>query len=180
MAKTVTASAVAKAAEKTAKAMEKALAAEEAKPVGKATKGKGKAAAGATDTDKPVKRTRAPSDFNKYMKVRLAEMKEDPAIMAEFPGHRDRFSNAANEWKTKTANMTKEEKTAFVADLIAKHGGEDSTETQPSAPAVAKPKASAKPKAVPAPKPPTPPVSEDDAASDAEVEEASEAESDAE
>jgi hypothetical protein len=165
MAKTATMSAVTKAAEKTSKAMEKALAAEateaaEPKPV----KGKGKAKdstkSEGSDGVKPVKRTRAPSDFNKYMKVRLAEMKQDEAFMAEFPNHRERFSKAANEWKEKTADMSKEEKTAFVAQLIEQHEAAD-------IPPAAKP--AAKPKAV------TPPVqvpveSEEEEESDAEEE----------
>ena len=141
MAKTATTSAVTKAAEKTSKAMEKALAAEAteaAEPKPAKARGKAKASKSeGSDGEKPVKRTRAPSDFNKYMKVRLAEMKQDEAFMAEFPNHRERFSKAANEWKEKTADMSKEEKTAFVAQLIEQHEAADIPPAAKPAPAPA-------------------------------------------
>jgi hypothetical protein len=61
-----------------------------------------------TDAEKPVKRTRKPSAYNRYMAVRLAEMKADEAFMAENPDHRQRFKMAANEWSSMTLEQKKE------------------------------------------------------------------------
>ena len=65
--------------------------------------------------EKKEKRTRAPSAFNLYMKARLAEMKLDDAVMAEYPDHKQRFTQAAGEWSA----MTDEEKAAKKAEFAS-------------------------------------------------------------
>jgi hypothetical protein len=62
--------------------------------------------------EKPAKRTRKPSVFNHFMKIRLAEMKEDDEIMEQY-NHRERFTMAAHEWKA----LTDEEREEFKQTL---------------------------------------------------------------
>jgi cell division protein FtsN len=69
--------------------------------------------AGMKIADKPVKRTRVPSAYNKYMALRLAEMKADAAFMAENPDHRQRFKLAANE----LSGLTPDEKTEYAEKM---------------------------------------------------------------
>lgn len=52
---------------------------------------------------------RAPSNFNKFMKMRLGELKE------KYANHRERFSAAALEW----SNLSEEEKTKAVEKAVA-------------------------------------------------------------
>lgn len=139
-----------KAAAKATIAAQKLLAAEAAKnqeevketkpkaPLkGKATKGMGKAKPKGDDTTEKVKRTRKPSIFNLFMKDRLAEMKEDSDLMEQLPIHKDRFKQAALEWK----EMPKDEKEALTTELMDKYADELATPKEKPAKKPAKPKA---------------------------------------
>ena len=94
-----------------------------------------------TDAEKPVKRTRKPSAYNRYMAVRLAEMKADEAFLAENPDHRQRFKMAANEWSA----MTPEQKAEYTEsepepEVEEPPASEPEPEVEVEEPPAAKPK----------------------------------------
>jgi hypothetical protein len=107
-----------------------------------------------SDVEKPVKRTRKPSAYNKYMAVRLAEMKADEAFMAENPDHRQRFKMAAHEWSAMTPDQKAEYSEAEEPEAEAQVPEEAQEPEEPEAepvpepvPVVEEPKAqAAKPK----------------------------------
>jgi hypothetical protein len=167
-----------KAATKATIAAQKLLAAEaaknqeevvEVKPAaplkGKATKGQGKVKAAKiqeeVNGDEKVKRTRKPSMFNLFMKDRLAEMKEDSELMEQLPVHKDRFKQAAAEWK----EMPEDEKETLKAELMDKYADELAAPVEKPAKKPAKPKATKATKAKPVPEPI--PESEDEEEEDA-------------
>jgi hypothetical protein len=142
---------------------------------GKATKGQGKAKAAKNQEevsgDEKVKRTRKPSTFNLFMKDRLAEMKEDSELMEQLPIHKDRFKQAAAEWK----EMPDDEKETLKAALMDKYADELAAPVEKPAKKPAKPAKPAKPKAPKAPKAkpvpePIPEEEEEEEASDDEEE----------
>jgi hypothetical protein len=172
-----------KAATKATIAAQKLLAAEaaknqeevvEVKPAaplkGKATKGQGKVKAAKIQEEEiqeevsgneKVKRTRKPSMFNLFMKDRLAEMKEDSELMEQLPVHKDRFKQAAAEWK----EMPEDEKETLKAELMDKYADELAAPVEKPAKKPAKPKATKATKAKPVPEPI--PESEDEEEEDA-------------
>lgn len=124
-----------------AKAAKKVVDSDDAPPKVAKPKAKPKKVAESDDEGEPKKekRTRKPSVFNSYMKIRLAEMKADDDIMRYLPTHKERFSKAAQEWSA----MSDEDKEAMKERVLQEAGAIASgSGTVPAV--VAKPKAAPK------------------------------------